>query len=95
MAAEEPDAAGSVVMVEAKPWPAWSRFYHEALLDLVSSHPITFTGIAPIPFEVYDAYARRYDITGWHFDFFIRVMRALDNVYIEWIKVKAKGSPSG
>lgn len=65
--------------------------YLQAFEDLSPSRSIGFGGPGPIPFEAIDRYATRFCIDDIDdFDDLLRLIRALDEEYLDWAAEQAE-----
>jgi len=69
-----------------------SEYYLTAFWELNSDRQIGM-GLGPIPFTSIDRYALRHSIAGDDFDFFQKMIRAMDRVFIEHAKGNAPDVP--
>lgn len=77
---ERPDAAL---------WPEWSADVYagwQALRD--DRHHGAYGGIRRIWFTAIERYAAAHDIAGAAFDEFVTFVRAIDDVYVEYVNAK-------
>lgn len=65
-------------------------FYLAAFWELNSDRPVGM-GVAPIPFTSIDRFAVRHGVEGEDFDFFTRMMRAMDGVALAYWSERQDG----
>jgi hypothetical protein len=96
LAEEEPDAA-YLAGVAKRPQdayvPEWCETYWRAWHALRFDRQYgAMGGESPISFASFDAYARRYEITGIQFDTFLVLVGAMDDEYLQHAARVAKES---
>lgn len=62
--------------------PSRLAFFWEAFYELSTDRPQTFGGPGPIPWSAIDRFAIRYRLSDDGFVYLLRVIRALDNIWL-------------
>lgn len=65
------------------------ELYLEAYMDLATCRSTAFA-VERVPWTAIDQYARRNGIDGEAFDYFLALMREMDQEYIDWMNDKSK-----
>ena len=73
-----------------KPLPSRLTFYMSAFDDLVNDRQYFMGGVSAMSFEAIDRWARRHGVAGDQFERLVRMVRALDRVWLEDYGRKAR-----
>ncbi|WP_245259732.1 hypothetical protein [Methylopila sp. 73B] len=63
-------------------------------MDLAHDRQVFMGGVSSIPFLAIDAWARRHSVGGDGFTRLVRLVRAMDRVWVEDAAIRAKAPPA-